>query len=140
MKKNLTLLVTIIGSVTLTYPLYAADTVDRQPRMSGEQEKVVLVVDRNKLDGAPRPENLVSDDKFQRDLERYYGIAYSWQEDKDDKQNTMDKNRADKIRHNLKSDIDGDKLRKQDSLRQMDPDESNLKNEFRKLLLIFNPW
>jgi uncharacterized protein YxeA len=71
MKKTLTLLVTIIGSVTLTCPLYAADKADR---------------------------------------------------------------------HNIKSDIDGDKIQKQDSSQQMDPDASNLKNEFRKLLLIYNPW
>jgi hypothetical protein len=52
----------------------------------------------------------------------------------------MDKNMTDKIRHNIKSDTDGDKIQKQDSSQQMDPDASNLKNEFRKLLLIYNPW
>jgi sporulation protein YlmC with PRC-barrel domain len=203
MKKALSLLVTLIGSITLACPIYGADKAtklsvtsqpqsiqkiidmrifDRQGNEIGEiedirinprngqiyyvivsksitsspgddkdvavpleilsflQDKVVLTVDQNKLDGAPRPEKLVSDDKFQRDLQSYYGIAYSWPRYSDDYQNTISKNRIDQVGGNIKSDINGDKIQKQESPEQMDPDASDLKNEFRKLLLIYNPW
>ncbi len=45
-----------------------------------EPDRVLLIVDPNKLHGAPKQGNLASGEDFQRDLQRYYGIAPTWQE------------------------------------------------------------
>ncbi len=47
-----------------------------------QENKALLTIDRDKLNNAPKRENLTSDEDFQRDLQRYYGIAPSWQNGK----------------------------------------------------------
>ena len=45
-----------------------------------EPDRVLLVVDPDKLHGSPKQADLASDEDFQRDLQRYYGLAPTWQQ------------------------------------------------------------
>lgn len=48
-------------------------------RIDEKYRRATLLVNENKLDYAPQQEEM-SDNEFQRNLERYYGVAPTWQE------------------------------------------------------------
>lgn len=103
-----------------------------------DQNKVVLAIDENKLEGAPKVGELNSDE-FQRDLQNYYGIAPSWQED-GNKKSSIDVNRQDAIKddNNLKSNESN--IQKESNSTLMNPESKDLVSELRKMLLLCNPW
>ncbi|MGB3222062.1 MAG: hypothetical protein WBB23_04595, partial [Desulforhopalus sp.] len=99
------------------------------------QNKIVLAFDENKLEGAPRVGDLNSDE-FQRDLQSYYGIAPSWQEDGNKKFD------ADANRQDSQEDINlnESKMQNDGSSEFMSPESKDLAAELRKMLLLCNPW
>lgn len=102
-----------------------------------DQNKVVLAIDENKLEGAPRVGDLDSDE-FQRDLQSYFGIAPAWQED-GNKKFDSDANRQDsQDGTNLKP--DKSKMQNDGNSNFMSPESKDLAAELRKMLLLCNPW
>jgi sporulation protein YlmC with PRC-barrel domain len=103
-----------------------------------DQNKVVLAIDENKLEGAPRVGDL-SSDEFQRDLQNYYGIAPSWQEE-GKKKFCVDANRQDSIKDGINIKSDESKMQNDRNSRLMSPESRDLVSELRKMLLLCNPW
>lgn len=102
-----------------------------------DQNKVVLAIDENKLEGAPKVGGLNSDE-FQRDLQNHYGIAPSWKED-GNKKSGIDVNRQDPQGGiNLKSDESN--MQNDGNSKLMSPESKDLVSELRKMLLLCNPW
>jgi len=67
-----------------------------------------LAIDKDKFEGAPRVGDLNSDE-FQRDLQSYYGIAPSWQED-ENKKFDAGANRQDSFKDGIKLKSDESKM------------------------------
>jgi sporulation protein YlmC with PRC-barrel domain len=103
-----------------------------------DQNKLVLTIDENKLEGAPRVGDLNSGE-FQRDLQNYYGIAPSWQEE-GKKKFGIDANRQDSIKDGIKLESNESKMQDDRNSNLMSPESRDLISELRKMLLLCNPW
>lgn len=103
-----------------------------------DQNKVVLALDENKLEGAPRVGDLNSDE-FQRDLQSYYGIAPSWHED-ENKKFGEDAKRQDSLKDGMNIKSEKSTLQKDSDSKLMSPESKDLASELRKMLLLCNPW
>jgi sporulation protein YlmC with PRC-barrel domain len=103
-----------------------------------DQNKLVLTIDENILEGAPRVGDYNSDE-FQRDLQNYYGIAPSWQED-GNKKFGIDANQQDSIKDGIKLKSDESKMQNDKNTNLMSPESRELISEIRKMLLLCNPW
>lgn len=103
-----------------------------------DQNKVVLAIEENKLEGAPKVGDFNSDE-FQRDLQNYYGIAPSWKED-GNKKSGIDVNRQDSIKNDINLKSDKSNMQKDSSSNLMNPESKDLVSELRKMLLLCNPW
>jgi sporulation protein YlmC with PRC-barrel domain len=102
-----------------------------------DQSKVVLAIDESKLEGAPSPRDLSSDNEFQLELQNYYGIAPVWEEDRDQKSGVSEK---EPIKGNINLKSDDNKIQHNGNSEQMNPESRNLISELRKMLLLCNPW
>lgn len=103
-----------------------------------DQNKVVLAIDENKLEGAPKVGDLDSDE-FQRDLQNYYGIAPSWKDDGINKSG-IDVSPQDSIKDGINLKSDESNIQKESNSTVMSPESKDLASELRKMLLLCNPW
>jgi hypothetical protein len=103
-----------------------------------DQNKLILTIDENKLEGAPRVGDLNSDE-FQRDLQNYYGIAPSWEED-GKKKSGIDANQQDSLNDGINIRSDESKMQNDRNSKLMSPESRELVSELRKMLLLCNPW
>ena len=103
-----------------------------------DQNKVVLAIDENKLEGAPKVGGLNSDE-FQRDLQNHYGIAPFWKEDRSNKSG-INVNLQDSIKDGINLKSDESNMQKDGSSTLMNSESKDLVTELRKMLLLCNPW